>query len=376
MPLPLRLTDPDTALAALLALIPAPVAPRPCPLFQAAGAILAEDLRLERPIPPAAQALRDGWAVAAAETLGAGPYSPVPLPRAEWLETGENLPPGADAILPPFDASAFGPSQAALREVAAGEGVRQPGEEAAAGQLVRAAGERLRLQDLPLLATAGTGEVPVRCPRVALLPAGDELAAEPGLDRLGPWIAGLARAAGAAARLLPPVADDPSAIAAGLGAAAPQADLLLLLGGSGEGRRDRSAAGLAGAGRLLFHGLGACPGFSTALGEVAGRPVILLPGRFEDALAGWLLLGLPALRRLAAAKPEPVRKLRLARKIASTVGLAEVALLGPADAAGTADVLACGSLPLAALSQAEAVLVVPSGAEGYEAGSWVAAWPL
>ncbi|MDQ1081764.1 molybdopterin-binding protein [Pseudoroseomonas cervicalis] len=369
---PPLLTDPDLALARLLALLPA-LAPRRLAAGEAVGLVLAEALRLPGPVPPAPRALRDGWALEAAETLGAGPYAPAPLSRALAVASGEALPPGCDAVLDPFDITHLGPLRAALRDAIPGEGVRGAGEEAPEGFLLAGAGTRLRPLALPLLAAAGIGRVAVRQPRLALLPVGEEWMGGMA-DSLSPCLAALALVEGAACRLLPAVPDAPDAIAAALRGAAAEADLLCTLGGSGQGPSDHSAAGLDAAGALLLHGIGARPGASAGFGQAGATPVLLLPGRAEDALAAWLLLARPALRRLAQAAPPPRRRLRLARKLASSVGLAEIALLRREGEAAIP--LGLGSLTLAALAQADHALILPAATEGHEEGAWIEAEPL
>ena len=76
-----RLTPLADVLARLDALL-APVAPRSAELSAARGRILAEDVIVASPIPPAARALRDGWAVPSDLTTDAGGYAPAPLPLA------------------------------------------------------------------------------------------------------------------------------------------------------------------------------------------------------------------------------------------------------------------------------------------------------
>ncbi|MFL1461801.1 hypothetical protein ACI6QG_06335, partial [Roseococcus sp. DSY-14] len=151
--------------AVLAALAPRPVAAEALPPAQALGAVLAEALHAPRAHPPAALALRAGWAVAAADTLGASPHAPLPLPgRPPFVSPGEALPPGADAVLPPFALEEAGPLALALADLAPGEGVRRAGEDLAAGAVLRAAGQRLRPQDLPALAALGLEAVAVRRP--------------------------------------------------------------------------------------------------------------------------------------------------------------------------------------------------------------------
>jgi molybdenum cofactor synthesis domain-containing protein len=367
---PLSLVAPEAALARLLDLLP-PAPTRRLPPAKALGCVLAEPLRASSgPVPSASCAARDGWAVAAAETLGAGPYAPVPLsaPPA-WVERGTPLPPGADAVLPPFALSEDGPWPEALEPLAPGEGVLPAGGEIPGGALLRDAGQILRPLDLPAFLACGIAEAAVHQPRLALLPIGDELCAGSATDTVTPLLAALVAAEGAEARALPPEPDEAAAIAAALRRAAEGAELVLAVGGTGEGRRDATPAGLAAAGRLLLHGLGARPATTTALGEVAGRPVLLLPGGVEGALAGWYLLARPALRRLSGRALPPPRQAVLARKLASMVGMAELVPLGPGAAPGTLAPLAVGALPLAALAAAEALLIVPPGSEGYETGA-------
>ena len=88
-----------------------------------------------------------------------------------------------------------------------------------------------------------------------------------------------------------------------------------------------------------------------------------------DALGAWLVLAAPAVRSLAGASPLLPRQGRLARKLVSTPGVAELALL-----AADEDVLiplAVGDLPLGAFARAQAYLVVPAASEGYDQGALV-----
>lgn len=368
----LSLADADAALATLLALAPAPVAPCRMAPAQALGRVLASPIVAAAPVPRGPIAVRDGWAVAAAETEGAGPYAPAPLGTCARVTAGQDLPTGTDAVLPAFDVSADGLVAMALQPVAPGESVRRPGEEIAAGTLLRAAGDRLGARDLPALAALGVRDVAVRIPRLGWIATGDEIAADPARDTLRALLAALTPTAELLA--FPPVPDDPAALTAALRAAAETCDAILLAGGTGEGSDDRCVDGLRGAGELALHRIGVRPGTSAGFGAVAGRPVLLLPGRAEDALAAWLLLGRPLLARLAGEHTLPPRRARLARKVASTVGLAEfvpVRLEG-----GLAEPLAVGALPLGVLAAADALLLVPPGTEGHDAGTEVTLLPL
>lgn len=333
---PLRLTPPDTLLANLLAGL-SPVAPRCVPLADARGLVLAEALVAAAPVPAQPVAAREGWGVVAAETQGASAFSPLPLPAAPpWLRPGDALPPGVDALLDAFDLDGGGPFAQAMREATPGDGVRLAGAEIGGGTILRVVGERLGARDLPALVAMGVESVAVRVPLLGLRHGDPAIAA---------LIAAWARAEGADC-----VAWEPGVAA----------DLLLL-------------DGAAPAGATL--GMGARPGMAAGIGLVEGVPCVMLPAWPEDALAAWLLLGLPAVRLLAGAVAPRMRQVRLGRKLASTVGLAELALLA-IGGDGVATPLSIGALPLAALARADGVLVVPPGAEGYEAGTVIDALPL
>jgi molybdopterin biosynthesis enzyme len=104
----------------------------------------------------------------------------------------------------------------------------------------------------------------------------------------------------------------------------------------------------------------------------------LLPGRLDAALAVWLVVGRRILDRLAAAKNndgEMAEALPLARKIASTVGLAEVVPVR--RNAAQAEPLASKYLPLSSLARSDGWILVPADSEGYPAGApvQVRSWP-
>ncbi|WP_419956588.1 hypothetical protein, partial [Neoroseomonas rubea] len=105
-----------------------------------------------------------------------------------------------------------------------------------------------------------------------------------------------------------------------------------------------------------------------------GRPVLLLPGRAEDALSAWVLLLRPLLRRMTGIAAPPSGTARLARSVSSTVGIADLVPLriGPDGA----EPLAVGALPAGVLAAADGILVVPASSEGYEAGAVIPICPL
>jgi molybdopterin biosynthesis enzyme len=106
--------------------------------------------------------------------------------------------------------------------------------------------------------------------------------------------------------------------------------------------------------------------------------VLLLPSRLDAALGAWLTVGRRLLDRLAAAKnseSEPVEALMLARKVSSTIGLAEIV---PVRRNGVqAEPMAVKYLSLSSLTRSDGWILVPADSEGHSAGSSVQVrpWP-
>lgn len=354
-----------TPLADVQALIAAEVRPiASCELdpATAVGCVLTAHVgAAARPIAPIA--LADGWVLRSDETLGAGGYAPALLSTAPMrIETGQPVPPGCDCVAP-LDAVRVASGQAeALAEIAPGEGVLPAGGDHDGAAPLALAGERLTPLQILALTAIGIANVQVRRPRILLACVRDD----PILTACANLLAADARRCGA-------IVKGANGLDAALAAEA--ADAVLVVGGTGTGRNDASAATLARAGRLAVHGVALAPGETAGFGFAANRPVLLLPGRLDAALSVWLTLGRPLLDRLAGAtaSTEVPRILPLARKVTSTVGLTE---LVPVRCRGAqAEPLATRYWPLSAIARADGTIVISPESEGASAGSAVQVWP-
>jgi len=107
------------------------------PLHEALGLVLAAPLAAPAALPSSALSLRDGVAVRALDTVGAGPYAPALLPSAMApVRSGEVLPQGCDAVLPADAVTHEAGRLWALTQVAVGENARHPGQDLTAGAVV------------------------------------------------------------------------------------------------------------------------------------------------------------------------------------------------------------------------------------------------
>lgn len=330
------------------------------PLAGSLGRVLARDVLCPGDLPPERLAARDGYAVAAADTEGAGAYNPLPVaaPLVTW---GSPMPAGTDAVLPFDAAEAVGSSILnVLASIAPGEGVAARGCTLSNGAIAIRAGTVLRAAHIGLLAALSVGEVLVRRrPSVALLVAGAKGAAP---DALTPMLTALIEGNGGLVHRL--------------GALAPcAADLFVMAGRSGLGADDIAAQSLKTAGgELLLHRVAIRPGTSAGVGRLEMTPVLLLPGDPLAAVCAWHLLAASMLRAITGL-PEPLpRVLPLRRKLVSAIGFTdlihvriedgEAVPAGPVDASGPA---------LAARSNG--FVVVPATLEGYAAREHVEVFP-
>jgi molybdopterin biosynthesis enzyme len=214
----------------------------------------------------------------------------------------------------------------------------------------------------------GIGQIAVRAPKVHLI----DVAATAGETFTAHLIADLARASGATVTEIETVARNASSLAEALGSAA--SDVIIIIGGTGVGRADATAEALAARGALIAHNIAVQPGRTAAIGRLDMVPTIALPGAPDQAFGDFLALVQPVIDRLSGRSGRREMVLPLARKISSTVGLAQIVLLKQEqDRWGP---LAIGDFSLDAMRLADAWLAVPGGSEGYAAGIPVGAFAL
>lgn len=132
------------------------------PLARAAGRIASSDVAADVFVPPFSRSAMDGYAVIAADTIGASAQSPVKLPIAERIFTGNTpiqlvtpgscaeiatgapLPDGADAVVMVEETQRSGDTDVEiLAPAAAGQNIGRRGADITPGDLVVRAGELL-----------------------------------------------------------------------------------------------------------------------------------------------------------------------------------------------------------------------------------------
>lgn len=320
MPTPLA---PDDALARILARL-GDVAPLPAqraPLGEALGRGLAEPLVARAPLPAFDVATMDGYALRSSDVPLPGRRLPVafevfaghpvtrPLPRGACARifTGAPLPRGADCVEQQEECTPGRREVTFRRGAVPWRFVRRRGSDVAPGAVALRRGAVLDAGALGLAASLGETTLRLhRRPRVAILPTGDELIPPARRPRAGEIresngiaLAAAVWDAGAEPDLLPPVGDDPRALARALRAVR-RHDAIVTVGGVSVGERDlvRGALEAAGA-RIDSWRVAMRPGKPFAFGRWGRAAVFGLPGNPASALVTFELFVRPALRALA-----------------------------------------------------------------------------
>ncbi len=123
----------------------------------------------------------DGYAIRAADSVGASDYNPIPLDLAGPplpVSVGDAVPQGTDAVVAVEHTRSDAGMIELVTAVAEGDGIERRGDDVAAGTILLPAGRLVRPADAALLTAAGVTTVPVvRRPVVRVAAVGGELAA-------------------------------------------------------------------------------------------------------------------------------------------------------------------------------------------------------
>jgi molybdopterin molybdotransferase len=369
-----KLSSLDAALAWIDAAVD-PLEEEDAPLDKAIGRVLTREIRADRPIPPRDSAALDGFAVVADQTVGASSYNPLSLPRIE-LSAGETLPGGMDAVVPIEHSALDGTGNIVVVDTwAAGSNVDYRGAVVDAGTVLMPAGTVVGRHHVGILFAAGLAWLPVvRRPRIRIVQSGIPRAGA--VDSNGPMLSTLIERDGGTVLERGAICYGRLALAEALGADG--SDIILVVGGTGPGPEDESAAALAATGEVVIHGVALKPGETAGLGRTAaGTPVVLLPGSPAACLCCYELLAGRAIRRLGgrdASLPYRSRMMMTARKIVSGIGMTEIVPVCYQGENLVEPIASFSEIGLMAAASADGFVIVPETSEGYPPGASVYAY--
>jgi putative molybdopterin biosynthesis protein len=361
--------------------------PETIPLAGATGRVTASPVWARRSSPHYDAAAMDGAAVRSTDTVGANETAPITLAvgdQARWVDTGDLMPAGFDAVAMIEVVRRVDDDKIELRSaVPPYHNVRPLGEDIVATELVLPEGRRLRPYDLAACAAAGLSEVTVRRrPSVGILPTGSELVPpgstpRPGgiIESNGLMLAAMAKEWGADAVVMNPVPDVPHLLKAALLDALGEYDVVVVNAGSSAGSEDYTASLVEEMGELLVHGVAIRPGHPVVLGIVTGKPILGIPG-YPVSAALTLELFLKPLVEIKLGLKSRSRETTnavLTRKILSPMGEDEYlrVRLGVVGEKRVATPIQRGAGVIMSLVRADGIVTIPRFSEGLDAGTTV-----
>ena len=360
----------------------------------ASGRVVARPVEARADVPPFARAAMDGYAVRAADTVGASTHDPRVLAWVETVFTGQvptrpvgpqqcteiatgaPVPDCSDAVVmvedtekqPDHTVRVFSP-------VYPGQNVTRKGADIRAGQPVLYPGDVLNPSRIGAVAALGMIDVEVYAqPRIAILSTGNEVA-DPG-QPLKPGhiydinkftLSTILREHGACPVPYPTAPDNVPDLERALEACLCE-DVVLFSGGSSVGERDLILDVVERMGRVLFHGIAVKPGKPTLFGTISGKPVFGMPGYPTSCLSNAYMLLIGPLRKLARL-PEwtpRIARLPLGQRVVSTTGRHQFYTVRIAGGQAMPAFKASGDIT--SMSQADGYIEIPAQVDVVEKG--------
>jgi molybdopterin molybdotransferase/putative molybdopterin biosynthesis protein len=375
------------------------------PLGAALTRVLARDVVAAVDAPPFDRSNVDGFALRAADIVGASDGGPKLLQlnaeviacghvptfevapgTATAIATGGVIPRGADCVVMIEQTELIdegAPTIEVRRAAAPGQFISYAGSDIARGETLLRRGARIGSREIGMLAASGLAEVEVvRRPKVAVLSTGDELV-PPGeplraasvYDSNGAIIAGAITEAGGEPVVFGAFPDDATALEKAVRRALSDTDMVVLSGGTSKGAGDLSHAIVAKLGKpgILVHGVALKPGKPLCLGVVGDKPIVVLPGFPTSAIFTFHAFAAPVIRAFAGLPPEAAQTLtaHVPVRVASELGRKEFVLVSliQSDEGMVAFPTGKSSGSVTSFSQADGFVEIEALASALDAGT-------
>lgn len=352
----------------------------------ALGRVTAEPVFALISAPSYHSAAMDGISVRAEETYGTTEKTPKALKigdNAEWINTGQALPEGYNAVIMIEKVHQLDDVNLEILSPAyPWQNIRKVGEDIVATQLLLPQNHLIRPYDLGALISSGVFRIMVRKrPKVTIIPTGTELISHKKIRDLkgikanqiiesnSIILSGLVRESQGKPFVLDIMPDTEEGIRdALLKAVGSDSDLVIINAGSSAGSKDYTADIVAEIGQVLVHGVAMMPGKPTILGVIQDKPVIGIPGYTVSAVLSFEQFARPLLYSLQCMTAPEVRTISVkpSRHIPSKLGTEEFIRV---NIGKVGDRLIATPLPRSAgsvttLTRAEGIIRIPAVSEG------------
>lgn len=331
----------------------------------------------------------DGYAVKAKSTFSATEKDPVKLEigkEAIWIETGDPLPEGFDAVIPVEEVNICENYIEIYKAYPPYHDVRPVGEDIVTTELIIPENHFIRPVDIGAMLASGISKVKVRKkPIVGIIPTGSELvdieAIEEGLkppyliEYNSSVLANLVKEDGGEPKVYPIVKDEEKDIEESILKACEECDLILLNAGSGYGKEDLTFKVINKLGEVIINGVAIKPGKPFIAGFIQNKPILGIPGYPVSTFFCYHLFVKPLIEMYLGAKLRREEKIQgiLSRNISSNIGVDEFlrVKVGKVKDRYIVSPVGRGAGLLMSVVRADGYLIIPSGSEGYSQGQIV-----
>lgn len=282
--------------------------------------VLAESIKSTLNVPPLDNSAMDGYVTRFSDLNSDGETTLIISQRiaagyvgdkltegtAARIFTGAPVPEGADTIIMQEQCQQQDDKVTISGKVRKGDHIRRVGEDIIEGSEVMSVGQKLRPQDLGLIASVGVAEIIVyKKITVAIFSTGDELLmpgepVQPGkiFNSNRYTLTGLLQKAGCNIIDLGCIKDDLDATVKALKQASEQADLIMTTGGVSVGEEDYIKLAIDKLGSVEMWRVAMKPGKPVAFGKVNKTAFIGLPGNPVSVFVTFCLFARPVIRTM------------------------------------------------------------------------------
>ncbi|NOI82697.1 bifunctional molybdopterin-guanine dinucleotide biosynthesis adaptor protein MobB/molybdopterin molybdotransferase MoeA [Vibrio tubiashii] len=289
-----------------------------CPITQASGRVLFEDVISPVNVPQYTNSAMDGFAIrgedadldsfeVVAEVFAGHAYDhPLEKGQAVKIMTGAPTPQGGDTVIMREQAQHNGDIVTFFADIKVGQNVRQAGEDLAIGSSVFTTGQRIASPEMGMIASLGMADCSVyRKLKVAIFSTGDEVQ-DPGSEQKQNsiydsnrfTIMGMLETLGCEILDFGIIEDDEALMIEALENAASQADVVMTSGGVSVGDADYIKLALEKLGQIDFWRINMRPGRPLAFGQIQNKPFFGLPGNPVAVMVSFINFVEPALRKM------------------------------------------------------------------------------
>ncbi len=351
------------------------------PVEESGGRLTIKPLYSSFTIPNTDVSTMDGYAVSAEDLADASDRNPVRLCDEVWVNTGNSIPPGYNAVIAVEDVYSDNGNLLTRNTVLQGQNIRKMGSEIQKEGLILPPGHCIRKYDIAPLVTYGISSVDVASISVGLIPTGSELVSSgmiPGPGQVvesntvmaDVWLSGI----GVTCRRYPITGDQPESIRSAIEEAVSENDLVIISAGTSAGSRDYTSRILTEIGEILVHGIAMIPGKPTIISRVSGKPVIGLPGSPQAAQTVLRELVIPLCTEWGMSGNDDEQcTVRLTQAITSEAGFDEFVplIIGNLNNEMVASPLSRAPGMQRSALTANGYIHIPQHIEGYQTGSIV-----